>query len=369
MSKVPLPVPGRLLSPVPFGHFVLANRIVMAPLTRSRADAGGVPSPHAVTYYGQRASAGLVISEGTQPSFGGQGYARTPGIHTPEQTAAWRPITNAVHAGGAVFFCQLMHAGRVAHPLNRRTPKAPVAPSAIAADAKVWTDDGLLACAMPRALSADGIRDVIDEYAHATRSALQAGFDGVELHGMSGYLPMQFLSSNSNCRDDRYGGSVVNRIRFVLEVMEAMINAAGDASRIGLRVAPGFRFNDMADADPEQTYTELATAVNQLGIGYMHVARGRDTLYEALPFDPVGLVRSRFHGTLIAAGNFDANSAEALLVAGGADLVAFGRHFLANPDLPRRIALGAPLNVADEATFYTPGPQGYTDYPALPLHT
>jgi len=357
-----------LFEPVRIGFGDLKNRIVMAPMTRNRASRDGVPSKLTATYYAQRAGAGLIITEGTQPSPAGQGYPRTPGIHTPEQVAAWRVITQAVHDRGGRIVLQLMHVGRIAHRANRPIETAPVAPSAIRAAGDIYTDAfGPQPHSMPRALATDEIPSVIDEYRQATANAMAAGFDGVELHAANGYLPMQFLSSNSNRRTDRYGGTIPNRARFVLETLAAMVEAAGEPGRVGVRVSPDTTFNDMHDEDRVGTYLHLVTEVNKLGLGYLHVQRSPGELPPERAFDPVALLRPHFDGPLIATGGFDLETGAALVAAGGADLIGYASFFISNPDLVERFQTGAPLAQPDPATFYTPGEKGYVDYPTLQL--
>jgi N-ethylmaleimide reductase len=351
----------RLFTPFQSGSLTFRNRIVMAPMTRSRADAQGVVSSITADYYAQRASTGLIITEGVQPSAGGQGYARTPGIYTPAQIAAWKAVADAVHAAGGKIFMQLMHAGRIAHPANRTIDAQPVAPSAVRPETtKMWTDSlGMQEIGVPRALETAEIAGVIDEYRQATVNALAAGLDGVELHAASGYLPMQFLSTGTNQRTDQYGGSAENRIRFVVETLQAMIAAAGDSHKVGIKISPEMPFNDIHDAEPEATYTALAKALDPLGLAYVHIMRaGSETDY-------IALVRGLYHGNLIAGGRFDAEAGEKLLEAGGADAIAYGAPLIANPDLVERFRKGAPLAAPDASTFYTPGPKGYTDYPTL----
>ncbi len=352
MSKVDLFSSGRI------GQFDTPNRIVMAPMTRSRASAAGVPSELAVEYYAQRASAGLIITEGTSPSMMGSGYARTPSIYSTEQITAWQRITGAVHAKGGHIFLQLMHVGRIAHSANRLTKEPPVAPSAIRAAGKMWTDSqGLQDNDMPRALETAEISSVIAEYAEATRNAGAAGFDGVELHAASGYLPMQFLSSGSNHRTDAYGGSVKNRIRFVMEALEAMVSAAGSSLKVGIKISPAMPFNDIQDDDPADTYTTLTAALASLNLAYLHVMKSA-----TLP-NILDLLRPLYSGTLLAGGGFGFESGNAVLAAELADFIVYGQPYVANPDLPARFLKGTPLALADTATFYTPGPKGYTDYP------
>ena len=353
MSNVP-----DLFTPVKVGRYELANRIVMAPMTRSRADDAGVPGELVPVYYAQRASAGLIITEGTFPAPMGKGYVRTPGIHSDAQVAAWRKVTEAVHGEGGRIFLQLMHAGRISDPSFLPGNATPVAPSAVQPKGASYTGAGMKPFVMPRALDTAEIPGVIEEYAQATRRALEAGFDGVELHAASGYLPMQFLSSGSNLRTDGYGGSAENRARFVVEALQAMSAAAGP-DRVGIKLSPEMAFNDIADTNPVETYTTLVQAIGDLGLAYLHVA-----LFGA-PTDYHALLRPLFRGSYLAGGGLTRESAEALLRAGKADAAVFGSLFLANPDLPLRLRRKAPLNQPDSETFYTPGAKGYIDYPTL----
>jgi N-ethylmaleimide reductase len=359
-----------LFQPTTLAGLPLQNRVAMAPLTRQRADALGVPKPFVRDYYAQRASAGLVIAEGTQPSFAGQGYCRTPGIHTAEQVAAWRGVTAAVHARGAKMFLQLMHAGRIAHPLNRQVPDAPVAPSAVRPPGQIWTDQHQMQdYPTPRALATVELPLMVEEFVSAARNAIEAGFDGVELHAANGYLLNQFLASNTNQRTDGYGGSVTGRVRFVAEVVGAVVDAIG-AARTGIRVSPGHMFNDIVDEDPLGTHRVLLDALPTGDMAYVHVmlphafspqlnnAGDPDALIPAL--------RPHVKGALIAAGKLSAASAQALLDSGLIQLAAFGRPFIANPDLVERLRSGAPLAAPREELFYTPDAEGYSDYPPLP---
>ncbi len=347
-----------LFSPVTLGDYALPNRIVMAPMTRARADAQGVPSPLAVEYYSSRADAGLIVTEGTGTSPAGMGYARTPGIYTPAQIVAWRNITDAVHARGGRIFLQLMHVGRIAHSANRGIPDPPVAPSAIRAGGQMWTDTlGMQPYDMPRALETSEIPAVIGEYAEATRNALAAGFDGVELHSASGYLPNQFLSPDTNRRTDSYGGAIENRIRFVVETLAAMIAAAGSPGRVGIKVSPGMNFNDIGHADPIPTYLALAKAIASHPPAYLHVMR--------TGIGAEAVLRDAYAGSLILGGGFQKDEANLALAEGRADAIVFGSLYLANPDLVKRLQGDAPLNPPDPSTFYTPGAKGYTDYQAL----
>ena len=331
----------------------------MAPMTRSRANTEGVPSPLAVDYYRQRASAGLLITEATQTSPLAQGYARTPGMHTDAQAAAWKTVVDHVHAAGGRIFLQLFHVGRISHAANRTVKDAPVAPSAIRAAGTVWTDAlQMQPFDEPRALDTAEIPGVVAEFADATRRAISVGFDGVELHAASGYLHMQFLSSGANHRTDQYGGSAANRARFVVETLEAMIAAAGSASRIGIKISPYMAFNDISDGNPAETYSTLTRAIDPLGLAYLHIMRWPQTNVAAE-------LRPLFHGPLLLGGGFDGPSAEASLQADEADAIVIGKWFLSNPDLVTRIEKSAELTAPDSSTFYTPGPKGYIDYPAL----
>lgn len=348
----------QLLTPVRIGRYVAPNRLVMAPMTRSRADDNGVPSDMTVTYYAQRASAGLIISEGVFPSAMGKGYVHTPGIETDAQVLAWKKVTQAVHARGGRIFMQLMHCGRVSHPslLNGETP---VAPSAIQPAGKAWTKAGQVEFVTPRELTVAEIAGVIDDYRQATHRAIEAGFDGVELHAASGYLPEQFLSSGSNQRQDQYGGSVENRARFVLEVLAAMVAEAG-GDRVGIKISPEMNYNSITDAAPQETYGYLVDQLRGQGLAYLHVA-----LFGA-KFDYHSLLRPRFDGAYLIGGGLTQESAERALTDGQADATVFGSAFLANPDLPERFRVSAPLNAADRNTFFAPPTaQGYIDYPTL----
>lgn len=347
-----------LFDPVRIGRYIAPNRLVMAPMTRSRSDAQGVPSDLTVTYYAQRASAGLIISEGVFPSAMGKGYINTPGIETPEQVTAWKKVTEAVHACGGRIFMQVMHCGRVSHPslLNDATP---VAPSAIQPAGKAWTPVGQVDFVTPRELSTAEIAGVINEYRQATGRAIDAGFDGVELHAASGYLPEQFLSSGSNQRTDAYGGSVENRARFVLEVLDAMVAEAG-ADRVGIKISPEMNYNSIVDATPQATYTYLVDQIRGKGLAYLHVA-----LFNAA-FDYHALLRPRFDGAYLMGGGLTQDSAEQALLDGKANATVFGSAFLANPDLPERFRVGAALNTVDHSTFFAPPTaKGYIDYPTL----
>lgn len=354
-----------LFSKYQLGSLELQNRLVMAPLTRCRA-IGNVPTPLMVEYYRQRNSAGLIVAEGTSPSPNGLGYARIPGIFSDAQVAGWQAVTAAVHAGGAKMFVQLMHCGRVSHPLNLLAGARVLAPSAVAAAGEMYTDaEGMQPLPVPQEMSAADIAATREEYVVAARNAIRAGFDGIELHAANGYLLEQFIRPNSNLRKDGYGGGIEGRARFVLETARAAIDAIGK-DKVGIRLSPYGVFNDMPVYDGmEADYAWLADRLNALGLVYVHLVDHSPMGSPAVPASIKRIFRERFKGALILSGGYDAKRAEDDLGAGRADLIAVGRPFLANPDLPRRWQTGAPLNTPDHNTFYTPGEQGYTDYPAL----
>jgi N-ethylmaleimide reductase len=347
-----------IFSPVALGALRLANRIVMAPMTRDRAGPGDVPTSLMAEYYRQRANAGLIVTEGTQPSPAGKGYWRTPGIHSQAQIKGWRAVADAVHGEGGKIVVQLMHVGRAAVIANKDPDAETIAPSAIPCRERIPGPDGVpAATAMPRALETSEIAGVIAEYAAAAANARAADLDGVELHCTSGYLPMQFLSTGSNKRRDRYGGSTPNRIRFVVETLEAMAHAIG-ADRIGFRIFPGNPYNDMHDEDPADTYTALIDALAGLGLAYMHLVH-----YPTPELDALALLRPRWPGAIIANNALKLDTAKALLATGKVEAVSFGRPFISNPDLVERFRSGAPLALQDRDTFYTGEERGYTDYP------
>lgn len=347
-----------LFSEVQVGRYTLSNRMVMAPMTRSRADDAGVPKDLVATYYAQRASAGLIISEGVFPVALGKGYVRTPGIETAEQVAAWKKVAEAVHARGGRIFMQLMHCGRVSHPSLLADGAQPQAPSAIKAAGQTYTATGLQDFVTPHALTVSEIAAVVEGYRQAARRAIEAGFDGVELHAASGYLPEQFLSTGSNQRDDHYGGSVENRVRFVLEVIGALISEVG-SDRVGIKISPEMNFNDIVDANPQETYTYLVKQLGGLNLAYLHVALFGTT------FDYHAALRPLFGGSYLIGSGLNKDSAESLIATGKADAAVFGGAFLANPDLPDRFRAGAELNLPNKDTFYAPGAEGYIDYPTL----
>lgn len=350
-----------LFDPVRLGALELANRVVMAPMTRSRAGDGDAPTAMNVDYYRQRASAGLIITEGVQPSANGKGYCRSPGLYSAAQVAGWRAVTAAVHAEGGRIVAQIMHCGRIGSHHNKEPGTETVAPSAIRAKGQMYSDAaGMVDFDLPRALRTDEIPAVVEEYRHATRCAMEAGFDGVELHCTSGYLPAQFLSTGTNQRDDAYGGSLQNRIRFPLEVLAAMGEAAG-FDRVGTRICPGNPFNDLHDDNPRETFAALLDAVRPLALAYLHVIR-----FPAPDLDVVELAARHFGRPLLVNDNDNGKSGDKALASGEADALSFGRAFIGNPDLVRRLREGLPLAGFDVKTLYSPGPQGYTDYPPAP---
>lgn len=350
-----------IFSPVRLGEIELANRVVMAPMTRDRAGPGDVPNDAMIEYYRQRASAGLIITEGTQPCPAGKGYWRTPGIHSEAQVAGWRAVVDTVHAAGGRMVMQLMHCGRASVRANKDPEAETVAPSALPCPDPIPGPDGVpQATDMPRALKTTEIAGVVAEFAAAARNARRAGLDGVELHCASGYLPMQFLSSNSNVRTDCYGGPAENRVRFVAETLAALAEAIGPG-RVGFRICPGVTLNGMADAQPEETYATLLRAVGHMGLAYVHLIHLPD-----LGFDPLELVHANWSGGVIENCGLTFDKANQILAAGKAEAVSFGYGFIANPDLVERFRSGTPLAKADKATFYTGlggDRRGYTDYP------
>ncbi|MBI1204759.1 MAG: alkene reductase [Rhodopseudomonas sp.] len=354
-----------LFSKATLGPLTLQNHLVMAPLTRSRAT-GNIPNDLMAEYYGQRASVGLIITEGTSPSPNGLGYARIPGIFSAEQIAGWKKVTEAVHAKGAKIFMQLMHTGRIGHPLNLPTGAKVLAPSAVAAAGEMYTDaEGMKPHPVPAAMTEADIKATIAEYVQAAKNAVAAGCDGVELHAANGYLLEQFIRPNSNVRTDQYGGSIENRARIVIEIAQATIAAIGK-DKVGMRLSPFGAFNDMAIyPEMEADYTYLAGKLNEVGLVYVHLVDHSSMGAPAVPDSIKATFRKLFKGTLILSGGYDAARAEADLAAGKCDLVAFGKPVLANPDLVTRWQKGAALNPPDMSTFYTPGAKGYTDYPAL----
>ncbi|WP_176598681.1 alkene reductase [Sphingobium sp. 15-1] len=351
-----------LFKPYDLGDLTLANRIVMAPLTRNRAGAGLVPSDFAAEYYAQRASAGLIITEATQVSKQAQGYQETPGIYTPEQIAGWRKVTDAVHAKGGRIFVQLWHVGRVSH-VDLHGGQSPVAPSAIRAEAKTFVNNGFVDVSEPRALELDEIPVIVEDFRRASASAIAAGFDGVEIHGANGYLLDQFLRETANVRTDAYGGSIENRARLLLEVTAAVANEIG-AQRTGVRLSPVSPASGIVPAGDEQPqFNHVVEAFDGLGIAYIHIVEGATGgPRDAAPFD-FDALRQRFRNSYIANNGYDLELARSRLAAGKADLFAFGHHYIANPDLVERLENGVPLAQLNPATLYGGGAEGYIDYP------
>ncbi len=347
-----------LFDPLKIGEIELKNRIVMAPLTRSRANDEGVQPDFTVDYYTQRASGGLLITEATNVSPMAKGYVRTPGIYTQDQIESWRKVTNSVHAAGGKIFMQIFHTGRVALPDFLPDLQLPVAPSAVKAAGENYTDEGMKEFVVPRELTTEEVRSTVQDYANAAKNAIEAGFDGVEIHGANGYLIQQFLSTNVNLRTDEYGGSIENRSRFLLEIVEAITLAIG-SERTGLRLSPGGEFGDIKETDAEELYDYVIGKLNDFDLAYLHIG----TFDQHRDWHPV--LRPLYNGTYFAGVGFDKARAESVLAENGADAIVFGKLFLANPDLPERFRIDAELNAWDESTFYTPGEKGYTDYPTL----
>lgn len=355
-----------LFSSYKLGGITLKNRIVMAPMTRSRA-INNIPNDLMVTYYSNRADAGLMITEGVAPSPDGLGYARIPGLFNEDQAKGWKKVTDAVHEKNGKIVVQLMHTGRIAHPLNLPDEGIVKGVSAVAAaNTQMHTDqEGLQALPVPKELGTDEIPALINEFVQSALYAVKAGFDGVELHGANGYLLDQFLNSASNHRTDKYGGSPENRNRFVLEVTKAVADAIGK-DKTGIRLSPYGAFNDMrADEHTEQQYIQLAKGLKEIGIAYIHTVDHSSMGAPAVPDSVKAGIRKAFGGTIILSGGYDAKRAETELEEGKGELVAFGRPFISNPDLVKRIAISAALAQPDFGTFYTPGEKGYIDYPIL----
>ncbi len=366
-----------LFSPFRLGPLALPNRIVMAPMTRNRAGPGNAPTALSATYYAQRAGAGLIVAEASQVSPQGLGYPSTPGIHSAEQVAGWRLVTEAVHAAGGRIFLQLWHVGRISHPSLQPGGALPVAPSAIAPAGQAWTLEGMKPYVTPRAIETAEIPGIVEQYRQGAANAKAAGFDGVEVHAAHGYLLDQFLRDKTNRRTDRYGGSAENRARLLLEVMEA-VAGVWSSDRVGVHLSPtNVAFNDISDSDPAQTFSIAVRALDRLGLGYLH-------LVEPGPADPIpthpspasgggmggGRLDAKFfrplwRNALVANKGYDLARANETLRSGAADLVSFATLFIANPDLPERLRRGGPFNTAERKTFYGGSAAGYTDYPAL----
>jgi len=354
-----------LFSTYALGPNKLKNRIVMAPMTRNRAGEGNVPGELNAVYYSQRSSSGLIITEGSQISEQGVGYPATPGIHSPEQVQGWNLVTDSVHGAGGKIFLQLWHVGRISHPSLQPGGALPVAPSAVKPEGNAFTYDGLTPFVTPRALDIDEIPGIVEQYRTAAKSAFDAGFDGVEIHGANGYLIDQFLRDGTNLRTDDYGGPHSNRTRFLMEVVLGVSEIWG-ADRVGVRISPLNPFNDMSDSDPEATFTHVAEALGPVGLAYLHVVEAAIGEEGVAQMDfPYTSLKDAFDGTYIANGAYDRKRAEAVLEESRADLISFGSPYLANPDLPERLKAGAPLNQPDPTTFYGGDEKGYTDYPFL----
>lgn len=343
----------------------LSNRVIMAPMTRSRAGKGNAATDLMAKYYRQRASAGLIITEGTQISQQGVGYPWTPGIHTDEQVEGWKKVTKAVHKAGGRIFAQIWHVGRVSHPIYH-DGELPVAPSAVKPDGETFTAEGMKDFVTPRALEIDEIPDVIEDYAQAARNAIAAGFDGVEIHGANGYLIDQFLKDGTNKRNDRYGDSIENRSRFALEVVEAVSEAIG-SSRTGIRFSPAGRNQGIIDSNPKELFSYLLKQLNDFDLAFVHLMEPMDDVSDLpnYPAKVTKLFRPVYEGTIITNAGYDQYSGNKAIEEGAADLVAYGQLFLANPDLPGRFAANATLNEPDSDTFYGGDKKGYTDYPFM----
>ena len=339
------------------GQIELDNRIIMAPMTRSRANDEGVQPVYAAEYYRQRASAGLIITEATNVSPMAKGYVRTPGIYTPEQIESWRAVTQAVHARGGKIFMQIFHTGRIALPDFLPNNAQPVAPSAVRANGKNYTDEGMKEFVTPREITKDEIAQTVQDFATAAKNAIAAGFDGVELHSASGYLVQQFLTTNVNLRTDEYGGSIENRTRFVFEILDAMANEIGSA-RVGVKFSPQIAFNDIEELDAGEVYPFIVERLNERQLAYVQITDGTGAGWHAK-------LRPLYKGVYFANAGFTYENGTDLLARNGADAIAFATKFLANPDLPERFKRGAELNAPDRSTYYSPGEKGYTDYPTL----
>lgn len=357
-----------LFSPFEVGPYRLRNRIVMAPMARARCGPGRAPGPIVGTYYAQRASAAFIVTEATHVSADTVSREGTPGIHTQEQTLAWSRVTAAVHEAGGLVFQQIYHLGRKQHRSFLPGQQAPIAPSAIAACGRVPTASGLQPFSEPRALDTWEIAGVVDRFRSAAANSMRAGFDGIEIHAANAYLIDQFLRDGTNQREDRYGGSIENRARLLLEIVDAVGGVVG-RDRLGVRLSPHYVVDGIRDSDPQRLFCHVARALDEMGIAYLHLVEGRGYGTSVTPApDAAHLLphmRQAFWGPLVVNGGYDRESAEAVLASGQADMVSFGELFIANPDLPRRFALGAPLNPPDTSSFFTGSSKGYTDYPEL----
>ncbi|GAC1614486.1 MAG: alkene reductase [Vulcanimicrobiaceae bacterium] len=355
-----------LFTSIRTGAIDATNRIFMAPLTRSRAGDGDVPTDVNARYYAQRATAGLVIAEATQISPQGKGYAHTPGIYSDAQVAGWKNVTDAVHAAGGKMVLQLWHVGRISHPSLQPDGALPVAPSAVAFASQVYNDGGFVDCVIPRALRADELPRIVDDFRRGAKNAMAAGFDGVEVHAANGYLLDQFLKTKSNTRDDEYGGSVENRVRFPLAVMRGVCEEIGSA-RTGIRISPQTHFGDVDDANPAETVDHFVGCLNDLHLAYVHVIEGETGGSRDLPGVDYVALRKRIQAPYVANNGYDRKLAIDAIGAGRVDAVAFGVPFIANPDLVERFRSDAPLNTPDQSSFYGGDEHGYVDYPFLEM--
>lgn len=354
-----------LFTPYDLGGLALPHRVVMAPMTRNRAGEGFAPTELNARYYAQRASAALVITEASQVSRRGLGYPDTPGIYDDEQIRGWRRVTRAVHDEGGRIFVQLFHTGRISHPDLQPDGQLPVAPSSVKPEGETMTHDGMKPFVTPRALETGEIAAIVEEFRAAAANAREAGFDGVEVHGANGYLIDQFLRDRTNRRDDGYGGSPANRFRLLGEVLAALFET-WPSRRVGVRISPSGTFNDMGDSDPEATFEEVVSRLDELDLGYLHVIEANETdRRNGATVVETELLRRRYGGALMVNGGYDRESGERAVARGLAELVSFGTPFLANPDLPRRLRLDAELNEPDSSSFYGGGREGYVDYPTL----
>ena len=355
----------KLFEPIKIGRLILPNRIVMAPMTRNRAGPGRVPTPLNTLYYRQRAGAGLIVTEGAQVSPQGIGYPNTPGIHTAAQVKGWRAVTDAVHEAGGRIFLQLWHVGRTSHPSMQPDGALPISSSAVPPEGEIYTDSGMRPYVAPRALGTAEVRKVVVDFRHGARCSLEAGFDGVEIHGANGYIVEQFLVNGTNKRTDLYGGSVENRTRFLAEVTQAAADVWG-ADRVGVRLSPNGVFGSSADTDRRAIFHHAARVLDGFGLAYLHLI----DFYPEDPEPPGGYImpremRSFFHGPIMTNSGYTLEKAEATLAGGDADLISFGASFIANPDLPERFRRQLPLNAPDPDSFYGGDAKGYTDYPAF----
>ncbi len=353
-----------LFSPIRIGDYDLRNRIFMAPMTRCRSVNDNVPNAMMAEYYAQRASAGLIITEGSQISTLGIGYPCTPGIHTPEQIDGWKMVTEAVHERGGRIFLQLWHVGRISHPAFHNG-ELPVSPSAIKPAGEIYTPEGMKPFETPRALSVDEIHEVVQEYVSAAKNAIKAGFDGVEVHGANGYLVDQFLRDGTNQRDDEYGGSIKNRARFLFDILRGICGAIG-SERIGVRLSPSGTFNDMHDSNPQKHFVYIAQKLNAFDLAYLHIVDALEgDIRHGANVVELRLLREAYRGVLVTNGGYDKARGDSAIHNGEADAVAFGALYLANPDLPERFKADAELNTPDPQTYYTQDEKGYLDYPAM----